>query len=188
DPQKIQQIHAAGQSNPAIFAIVGDELLGGIVDVGGPNLALDQFQAELAPIVQFYDAAIKGAAQPWNNGNFGVADILNQAKGTAICQGKAPLTCALDANPAIVFISVGRHDLAANVPLPQFKANLEAAVNAVLARGAIPILVTMTGPGPDPKVSQYNNEIYDVAAAAQIPLFNVFGIKAQIPALIQNGL
>src|SRR5262249_45762865 len=55
DPQKIQQIRAAGQSNPAIFAIVGDELLGGIVDVGGPNLALDQFQAELAPIVQFYD-------------------------------------------------------------------------------------------------------------------------------------
>ncbi len=192
---RIKQIHDVGVKQGVVsglFRIVGDTTLVGISGADDPKANLDQYKAQYDPIIQFFGAGIKAATDPTANGGFTSADILNPAKGAGPCQGKSPLTCALDAKPALVVIEVGRNDIAAKLPLNQFTANLTNAVNDAANRGTIPILVTITGaanPADEPNVAVYNTAIYTVAKAANIPLYNIYRVRADNPALINpaNG-
>jgi lysophospholipase L1-like esterase len=191
----IRKINEAGKANsvaPGNFGLVGDATLTGVGGADDPAANLAEFKPQLDPVIQFFAAGIKGAKTPSDQAGFSSADILNPGKGTGKCQGKSPLDCALDAKPAIVIISVGRNDVAHKVPLDQYRNNLNAAVNAAAGRGAIPILVTITGapnPADEPLLAQYNNVIYEVAKAANIPLFNLYAIRKDNPALVNpaNG-
>jgi hypothetical protein len=190
---KIRQIHDAGKQQGVVvgdFILVGDTTLVGIGGVDDQNANLDQLKPQLDPIIQFFDPGIKGAGRPTARNNFSSANILDPGSGTAECQGKAPLTCALDAKPATIFINVGRNDVASGRDLNQFRANLTNAVNAAAGRGVIPVLVTITGaanPADEPKVAQYNNVIYEVAQATNSPLFNIYALRKENPALINPG-
>jgi hypothetical protein len=189
---KIKQIYAAGQQNgniPQEFRLVGDGTLRAAKNIADPNSNLAQTFAQFVPIAQYFAPGISAADGP-TTGNFRSADILANNKGTGACQGKSPLNCALDAKPVVVFISVGRGDMAAKVPLDQFRANLTQAINDAAGRGVIPVLVTITGtPAQDPQVQEYNNVIGEVAQAENIPLFNVYAARKDNPARIgPNGL
>ncbi len=193
--QNVQQIHnGAGKTNgvvPGNFAIVGDATLNWVAGADDPKANFAEFKGELDPVLQFFAAGIKGVNGQTSRANSTSADILNPSKGGNACQGKSPLDCALDAKPAIVFIDVGRADVATNVPLDQFRNNLTNAVNAATGRGTIPVLVTITGAAKQDetaKLAQYNNVIYEVAQTANIPLFNLYAIRKDNPALIAaNG-
>ncbi len=192
---KIRQIHTAGQQQgvvPGDFKVVGDTTLAGVTGADDPKANLDKYKAQYDPVIAFFGAGIKGASGPTANAGYTSADILNPGKGAGPCQNKSPLDCALDAKPATVFIVVGRDDINAKLPLDQFRNNLTNAVNAAAGRGIIPILVTITGaanPADEPLVNQYNNVIYDVAKAANIPLFNIYAVRKDNPAYINpaNG-
>jgi hypothetical protein len=191
----IRKIHDTGKANgvvPGDFKLVGDATLSGVGGVGDPGANLAEFKPQLDPVIQFFDAGIKGAKTASDQPGFSSADILNPGKGAKECQGKSPLDCALDAKPATVIISVGHNDIAMNVPLDQFRNNLNAAINAAAGRGIIPILVTIAGapkPADEPKLAQYNNVIYEAAKAANTPLFNLYAIRKDNPALVNppNG-
>jgi hypothetical protein len=192
---RIRGIHNNGKQQgvvPGNFRLVGQPTLLIIGGADAPNANLDQFKPQFDPIIQFFAPGIKSVQTPTVNGGFTSADILNPGKGTGACQGKSPLDCALDSKPATVFIDVGRADERANLPLDQFRTNLTNAANAAMQRGAIPVLVTITGganPQEEQKVAQYNNVIYEVAKAQNIPLFNIYAIRKDNPALVNpaNG-
>jgi lysophospholipase L1-like esterase len=191
----VRQIRAVGKAQgaaPGNFRIVGDATLVGIGGVDDPKANLGQYKAAFEPMIQFFAAGIKAATGPTARAGFTSADILNPARGTGPCQKKSPLECALEAKPALVFIDVGRSDITAKVPLDQFRNNLMTAVTAAVRQGTIPILVTITGaanPADEPKVAQYNDMIYDLAKAANVPLFNIYRIRGDDPTLInpENG-
>jgi hypothetical protein len=143
-------------------------------------------------VIKFFAAGIKNATGPTTNPGYTSLAILSPTKAGGPCQNKSALDCALDAKPSVVFIDVGRADIAANIPLDQFRTNLTNAVNAAAARGVIPVLVTITGaanPADEPKVNQYNNVIYEVAKTANVPLFNVYPLRRDNPAYVNpaNG-
>ncbi len=183
---RIRQINATGKNNGVVsgdFRLVGDTTLSGVANIADPTSNLGTTHPELAAAAQFFAAGITSTKDVKDN--LSSADILNPAKGTGTCQNKAPLACALEAKPATILISVGRSDIAANIPLDQFQANLKTAIDTAAAQGTIPVLVTISGVnGADAKVAEYNNAIYELAKAENIPLFNLYGIKAQNPALI----
>jgi hypothetical protein len=191
----IRKIHDDGKNQnvkDGDFRIVGDTTLAGLSGADDPKANLDQFDAQYRPVIQFFGAGIKAVNGPTMNPKFTSADILNPAKDSGQCKNKSPLGCALDAKPAIVFIVVGRNDIAAKVPLDKFSANLMNAVNATIKRGSIPVLVTITGatkPEDEPKVAQYNTVISSVAKLMKVPLFNLYRAKGENPALINpaNG-
>ena len=189
----IKQIYATGQTKgvvPQDFRLAGDGMLRAAKNIADPSSNLAQTFGQLVPIAQYFAPGITAADAPSTAPNFTSGDILNKGKGTGACQGKAPLTCALDAKPVLVFISVGRNDVAAKVPVKQFGTNLTNAVKAAVAQGVIPVLVTITGtPAQDAQILPYNTEIYQVAQAENVPLFNVFAARKDDPGRIDaNGL
>jgi len=189
---RIKQIHAAGAQQGVVsgaFALVGDTTLTGVAGLADPAANLDQFKPQFDPLIQFFTPGIQGAGAPTAQGGYTSADILNPGKGAGPCQGKSPLDCALDAKPAVVFISVGRNDANANVPLDQFRNNITNAANIAAGRGAVPVLVTATGANQpnEPKIAQYNNVIYEVAQAGKFPLYNLYAIRKDAPSLVDPG-
>ncbi|HVO71414.1 MAG TPA: SGNH/GDSL hydrolase family protein, partial [Aggregatilineaceae bacterium] len=106
----------------------------------------------------------------------------------AVCGGKTPLDCAFETKPAVVFIVVGAHDVAANVPAANFANNLNQAVAATLSHNTIPVLVTIVdmAPGQEAKYAPYNQAIFDIAKANNIPLFNLYGLK-KLPNLFDGA-
>ncbi len=183
---KIRQIHAIGKQqglNDHEFRLVGDSTLIALNSLDNAKTNLDKYKAQFDPIVQFFTPGIKASGAATANARFNSTELLTPLKGGP-CNGKTPLDCALDAKPATVFIDVGRNDIAAKVPISQFAANLTKAVDAVEKRGAIPILVDVVGaqnPADEPLVVQYNLTIFNVAHAANVPLFNLYRIRADNP-------
>ena len=184
----IKQIHDLGKTKGVVsgnFRIVGDTTLTGISRADDSKANLDQYKAQFDPVIKFFAAGIKVANGPTTKDGFTSADILDATKGA--CQKKSPLNCALDTKPAVVFIVVGHNDIAAKIPLAQLSTNLTKAVSAAEAVGTIPVLVTITGApkgANEAQVAQYNQMIYNVAKATQIPLFNLYRVRGENPALI----
>jgi len=186
----VQNIYNTGKQNgvnPADFRVAGDSTLAGAVNLADPNSNLGTAFPDLVPAVQFFAPGIGAAAGPTGNDGF-TSDAL--VHGSIECNGpKSPINCALDPKPATLFITVGRADVANNVPLDQFQANLQEAVSTAISRGTIPILVTIVGvPGDqEPRLAQYNTVIFNVANDAHIPLLNLYGIRKDNPNLVNPG-
>jgi lysophospholipase L1-like esterase len=193
--KRTRDIHSVGKQQgvvPGNFRLVGEPTLRIIGGADAPNANLDQFKTQFDPILQFFATGLQSVQTPSTNNNFTSADILDPAKGAGACRGKSPLACALDTQPATVFITVGRNDARANVSLDQFRSNLNNAVNAALQRGVIPVLVTIPGGAnaqEEQRITQYNTVIYQVATSQNVPLFNLYAIRKDNPGLINpaNG-
>jgi hypothetical protein len=195
DPVKnnIKNINNTGKQNgvnPQEFRAAGDSTLAGAVNINDPASNLAATFPDHVDAAQFFTSGFAAAAGPSANDSF-TSDAL--VHGSIDCNGQAtsPIGCALSAKPATLLISVGRADVASNVPTETFKANLTEAVNASMSAGTIPILVTIVGvPGDqEPKLAEYNTVIYNVANEMNVPLFNLYAIRKDNPNLVNpaNG-
>src|SRR5262249_33096012 len=128
-------------------------------------LKLGSYNQQLGPIATFFLPGIQGNGRPTHAGDAGSGEILSRPVATAPCNNTAPLACALTLKPAVIFIEVGTHDVAANVPVANFAQNLNQAVGAVLAQNVIPVLVTIADipPGQEAKYLPYNEAIANTA-------------------------
>jgi uncharacterized protein YraI len=177
----IKQLYGAGKGgglNSKLFAIVGDDTLLGVGELQPPTLKLDKYQAQLDPAAQFFLPGVQGFSLPTHAGDLGSTEVLTKKQGGP-CNNTAALDCAFAAKPALIFISVGARDVAANVPPDTFKNNLNQIVGATLSHNTIPVLVTIADmpPGQDAKYAPYNQAIYDTAKANNIPLLNLYALK-----------
>ena len=195
----LQAINAkarAAQLPPGAFVVVGDVTLAQLKVLQPAQLKLDKADELLRQTATLFAASFQAMAAPlpYMEATLNAAGLLDPAKGTAACAGKAPLTCALDtAKPSIVLISIGSVDVAQNTPPDAFQAALTQAVQLVISRNAIPVLVTIPGtanPADEPKLAAYNTAIYNVAKAANVPLFNLYRTTHEnvTPPLITNGV
>jgi len=192
---KIKQIYATGQANGVVngsFKLAGDGTLKGIPSVVDPASNLNQFFPDLDPVKTYFTTGFSDSGfGPTATGDMTSHDLLTPGKAGAPCPAdQSPLTCALSAKPAIVFISVGRGDIDQNVPVDQFRQNIQDAVDAAIAQGTIPVLVTIVGentPEKNATLSDFNIAIRDVAAGANIPLLNLYGVRKDNPALIDGN-
>jgi len=188
----IQQIHGLGKSQGVKdneFRLVGDQTLVVVNGLDNAKTNLDQYKAQFDPIVQFFLPGIKLSTGPIANVKVTAGELLTPLKGGP-CNGKSALDCALDAKPAAIFIDVGRNDINANVPIQQFTANLNKAVDTASKRGTIPILVDVVGaqnPAHEPLVVQYDLAIVAVANANHVPFFNLYRIRADSPAAVNQA-
>ncbi|MCE7947050.1 MAG: hypothetical protein DYG88_06445 [Chloroflexi bacterium CFX4] len=173
----IMQIAQTGKTlNPNVprnandFAIYGDNSLLGAGALGSPTLNLADFAAELQPAVDRFAEAFPNISP-----RFGA------------CQGRPSWDCAAEQNVSIVFYGAGQQALNFGVPLEQFTAELNNAVDQFAARGIVPVLLTLPGPIGDLNVAQYNTAIYSVAQTRNVPLLNLYQLGALNPSLISGA-
>ncbi|HEX6202995.1 MAG TPA: GDSL-type esterase/lipase family protein [Thermoanaerobaculia bacterium] len=76
----------------------------------------------------------------------GVAVIDHGVPGDTSADGRARLAAALAADPWLVVVELGGNDLLRRRPIEATEADLAAIVEAVLAAGAVPMLVEIRGP------------------------------------------
>ena len=152
------------------FAIYGDNSLLGAGALSSPTLNLADFAPELQPAVDRFVAAFPNISP-----RFGA------------CQGRPAWDCAAEQNVSIVFYGAGQQALNFGVPLEQFTAELNNAVDQFAARGIVPVLLTLPGPIGDLTVAQYNTAIYSVAQAKNVPLLNLYQLGALNPNLVSGA-
>lgn len=92
--------------------------------------------------------------------------------------------------PAVVFVTVGRVDLLRGTPVDQFQDALEQIVEASVAYGAVPVLVTIPGdPNAVPNLLAYNTAIAELADDMDLPLLNLWrGIMERLPGAVNPDL
>lgn len=173
----VSQIYQVGRTldpnlprNASDFVILGANTLYGTGALGGPNVVTDALAPELDPAIARYLTAFQ-----------------NYDARLAACANQPPAACAVANNVAVAFLNVGPQALAANQPTDQLKAGLDATINELAAAGIVPVLMSIPGPANDPAVMLYNTALYEVATARNVPLFNLYALAAQNPALWQNG-
>ncbi len=173
----VAQIAQTGKTlNPSLprnandFAIYGDNSLLGAGALSSPTLNLADFGAELQPVVDRFAEAFPNISP-----RFGA------------CQGRPAWDCASEQNVSIVFYGAGQQALNFGVPLEQFTAELNNAVDQFAARGIVPVLLTLPGSIGDLTVAQYNTVIYNVAQVKNVPLLNLYQLGALNPSLISGA-
>ncbi len=175
----VSQIYQTGRTlNPTLprnandFVILGPNVLYGTGALGGPNVVTDALAPELDPVIARYLTAFQ-----------------NHDARVAACVAQPPAACAAANNVAVAFLNLGMQALTANQPISfdQLKAELNNVINELAAAGIVPVVVSIPGPLNDPAVMLYNTALYEVATARNVPLFNLYALAAQNPALWQNG-
>jgi hypothetical protein len=162
DAGKITEIVAIGKPkgvNYNEFMIIGDETLMGITDIGNPQQNLDQFQAQLDPIIQRFASAFPNLQGRRNS-----------------CQNQDPVSCVVSNNTGIVFISTGSAFLQGQISIEDYRTVLTNTVTGLAQNGIIPVLVTVPGPIDDENVLRVNDVIYQVSQEQRIPLMNLYTI------------
>ncbi len=152
------------------FAIYGDNSLLAVGALSSATLSLADFAAELQPAVDRFSGAF-GNITP----RFGA------------CGMRPVWECAEEQNVSIVFYGAGQQALAFGVPLDQFAAQLNEAIDQLAARGIVPVLFTIPAPIGDLTVAQYNTVIYTVAQARNVPLLNLYQLGALNPSLVSGN-
>jgi len=161
-------------------AFLGDSTLAGITTINLADLKREGNRRNLDGAIQFFSPGFANglgvstvSAQP---ANFVAFSLIDQGKGQATCQGKAPINCAAEAKVAVVFIAVGRDDIALNRPIEEFNQRLGEAVDVAISQNVIPVLVTIPGtlnPADAPKAQAYNEAIVRLAQQRKIPVLNL---------------
>ncbi|MBX3063286.1 MAG: SH3 domain-containing protein [Anaerolineae bacterium] len=172
---RVTDIFNRGKQNGIVaadFSLIGDGTLNFAGDLNQPGTDLADYTNELTPALQYFA-----------NGFFNVGTRVQ----TCVNNNLQPFDCANSANAAVAFVDVGRRYLNGGAPLDQFQNELTSLVNQLADRGIIPVLVTIAGPINDPTVAQYNTVIYNVANDQDLPLFNIYRIGHDNPALINGG-
>ncbi len=176
-------------------AFLGDSTLAGVGSINLADLKVEGNRRNLANAVQFFSPGFANglnvstiSAQP---SNFIAFSLIDQGKGQAACQGKAPISCAAEAKVAVVFIAVGRDDIALGRPIEEFNQRLGEAVDVAISQNVIPVLVTIAeplNPADAGKVQQYNEAIVRLAQQRKIPVLNLFAVSAANRNAFQNGI
>jgi lysophospholipase L1-like esterase len=89
----------------------------------------------------------------------GVPVISAGVPGDTAAQGRARLPMVLDQDPWLVIVELGGNDLLRRVPPERTEEDLAAIVEAVLAAGAVPMLVAVDNPMPI--VGGHLGEVYE---------------------------
>jgi lysophospholipase L1-like esterase len=178
----LRNLHKAGRGTGIKaneVAFIGDSGLAGV-----RSIKLGQLRTEqpiLNGLQEFY-------AQTFGNGinvssiadqpaSFTAFSLIDQGKGANACAGKAPINCAVENRVAVVFILVGRDDIALNRPIEEFTQRLDEAVKAAEAGQVIPVLATIPGllnPAENAKLEAFNQVIIETAKAHNIPVVNLY--------------
>lgn len=115
------------------------------------------------------------AAHPgWTSG-----DVLTV--GNSACIDLTPLVCAYAVeHPSVALILLGTNDVAQNIPLATYKANMQEIVAISQEWGVIPILITIP-PFEGKDVDDYNAVIRALAAASGAPLIDYWAAVVHLP-------
>jgi uncharacterized protein YgiM (DUF1202 family)/lysophospholipase L1-like esterase len=175
-------------------AFLGDSTLAGVPLLNLNELKLEGNRRNLNAAVQFFAPGFAGglgvstiSAQP---ANFVAFSLIDQGKGQAACQNKAPINCAVEGKVGVIFIAVGRDDVALNRPLDEFNQRLGEAIDVAISQNAIPVLVTIAeplNPADAPKVQQYNEALVRLAQQRKLPVLNLFAASNANKNAFQNG-
>ncbi|MBI5223166.1 SGNH/GDSL hydrolase family protein, partial [Candidatus Micrarchaeota archaeon] len=197
-------------NRPSVFAKVGDSITESgsfLTDIGCGGT--DQFgsYASLIPVANYFMSTSLGSAPVW----CGTGNSFTRASMTAVMgwTTSAPLAattaCSAPYNtymrceyhtirPSISLIMYGTNDLQSPNNPTQFRANLNAIVDATIGDGVIPVLSTIPprldvvdGQAMGPRVATYNQIIADVAASKNIPLWN-FWAQTQGSSMSNQGM
>jgi hypothetical protein len=152
------------------FAIYGDSSLLAVSALSSETLNLADFAAELQPAVDRFSSAFDNITPRFDT-----------------CGARPVWECAREQNVSIVFYGAGQRALASGVPLDQFAAQLNEAIDQLAARGIVPVLFTIPAPIGDLAVARYNTVIYTVAQARNVPLLNLYQLGALNPSLISGN-
>jgi uncharacterized protein YraI len=109
------------------------------------------------------------------------------AKTGACGPGETPLECEYrTAQPSVAVIMLGTNDVAQNMSLDTFRANLQRIVDISISRGVIPVLSTIPPfPVLDGNARAFNEVIIATARANDIPLWDFY---SSINGLPNRGL
>ncbi len=206
---EVRSIHRDGRRmdppvNPRVFSVVGDTPPAAfLADFADGQANVDELPdagnlRELIAFVTQAELPIGGNAFQSggalaSGADWRAADLLDPARANAnICQpNETPLACELRVNrPAVVFVTVGRVDLLRGTPVDQFQDALEQIVEASVAYGAVPVLVTIPGdPNAVPNLLAYNTAIAELADDMDLPLLNLWrGITERLPGAVNPDL
>ncbi len=174
-----------------VFAVVGDESLGGtdfLDDIALGSYDLGSYP-DLQNIINHYgfqpahdvlgDGAVSfnvtsaAAGEDWT-----IENVLDPAYADPnICTpGETPFDCELRlSQPSVVFISFTPTD-ATSTDVDTFRTYLQQMVDAALVSGVIPILTTLPDDGSVgfDALNQYNEVIAAIATDANVPLWNLY--------------
>lgn len=124
------------------------------------------------------------AAKP----GFSAASVLSTywTDAESCSYGELPLTCEYRVmNPLVVLISLGTND---GYNPPVFKENMRAIIDETLAENRLPIL--MTKADNTEKDHSINQDIADLAAEYDVPLWNFWAAVQHLPngGLVEDGV
>jgi len=206
---EVRSIHRDGRRmdppvNPRVFSVVGDTPPAAfLADFADGQANIDELPdaGDLRELIAYITQAelpiggnaFQSGGALASGADWSVTDLLNPARANAnICQpNETPLACELRVNrPAVVFVTVGRVDLLRGTPVDQFQDALEQIVEASVAYGAVPVLVTIPGdPNAVPNLLAYNTAIAELADDMDLPLLNLWrGIMERLPGAVNPDL
>jgi len=179
-------------NNPNAFSKVGDcdtstDWYLSNYDLDERYYNLGEYADQFRPVIDFFRGSFGRrslAAKP----GFSAASVLsNYWTDYSICEtGEVPITCEYRINnPAFVLISLGTND---GYNPPSFKDNLRAIIDLTIEQGRLPIL--MTKADNVEKDFSINQDIADLAAEYDIPLWNFWAAIQEIPnhGLVEDGI
>lgn len=170
-------------NNPRAFAKIGDcesqaswflgdfDLSPQVYDLGG-------YQAELAPVIQYYAGSFSRtslAARPGFTAASLLAPIWADRKQCE--KNETPLDCEIRVQrPLVAFVMVGTND--ASNP-KTFEGHMRRALDAAIAQGVLPILGTKADNVE--KDHRINATMARLAAEYQLPLWNYWAAVQPLP-------
>ncbi len=179
-------------NNPAAFSKIGDcdtstTWYLSDYDMDERYYELGDYADQFNPVIDFFQGSFGRfslAAKP----GFSAASVLsNYWTDTTLCEADdIPLTCEYRIhNPAFALISFGTND---GYNPPSFKENLREVIELTLAQSRLPVLMTKA----DNVEGNFsiNQDIADLAAEYQLPLWNFWPVIQELPGhgLVEDGI
>jgi hypothetical protein len=185
---------------PNVFSKVGDsitfasEFLTPFGTAGKYDLST--YQAEFAPVIQFYSAATARTGNSFANESTAAgpgwkADTLFLPAWKDPCGSEACLTCEYNkVKPATALIMIGTND-SADVSANDYSNNLNKILDTTINMGILPILSTIPPKRLDAnnnaRVDQWNVIIKAAATKYQIPLWDYCAAMQKLPNMGISG-
>jgi hypothetical protein len=148
---------------------------------------LGDYAGQFKPVIDYFSGSFGRRSLAATPG-FSAASVLsNYWTDYSVCEtDEVPLTCEYRIhNPAFVLISLGTND---GYNPPSFKENLREIVEITLEQSRLPILMTKA----DDVEGNFsiNQDIADLAAEYEIPLWNFWSVIQDLPnhGLVEDGI
>lgn len=148
---------------------------------------LGDYAGQFEPVIDFFNGSFGRRSLAATPG-FSAASVLsNYWTDYSICDAdEVPLTCEYRVhNPAFVLVSLGTND---GYNPPSFKENLREIIEITLEQSRLPVLMTKAD-NVEENFS-INQDIADLAAEYEIPLWNFWSVIQNLPnhGLAEDGI